>query len=116
MDKANPVVPMIEPDPSLWDAIAYRRVKGIDPGRVALGVALLNDRVPDWRARINRRLLNSGSETHDILGQLYGSYDAGLEALGLQDLHQRRALGFDRGRGETWEELDAEWLAALSEP
>ena len=50
--------------------------------RVAAGAALLDQKNPGWRERINVEELQLWSRFQCILGQLYGVYETGLGALG----------------------------------
>jgi hypothetical protein len=50
---------------------------------VLRGVVLLNERVPNWKPKVNGELLDMDSPYRDILGQLFGSYHRGLGWLGL---------------------------------
>ena len=50
--------------------------------RVAAGAALLDERAPGWRAKIDLAVLDLDSDTSCILGQVFGGYVAGLERLG----------------------------------
>jgi hypothetical protein len=64
------------------------------------GVALLDDRVPDWRERIDARALNMMSPSLCVLGQLFGGYVRGLRMLDL--LEDPHGHGFTIG----WEDAD----------
>lgn len=48
---------------------------------VERGIALLDERVPGWRDRINLDDLDMGSITKCVLGQLFGQYVDGLNEL-----------------------------------
>ncbi len=48
---------------------------------VTVGAALLDQRHPGWERQIDVDLLDMASAEDDMLGQLYGSYDEGLDAL-----------------------------------
>ncbi len=50
---------------------------------VKRGVVLLDSKIKDWRSKINLTWLDMNSSDTCILGQIYGSYYAGCEALGL---------------------------------
>ena len=50
--------------------------------RVAAGAALLDERAPGWRAKIDTAVLDLDSDERCILGQVFGGYVAGLESLG----------------------------------
>jgi hypothetical protein len=49
--------------------------------RVAAGAALLDERVPGWHDAIDVDRLDIDSPTQCVLGQLYGDYLAGEDAL-----------------------------------
>lgn len=51
---------------------------------VSQAVALLDAKVPDWAFRVNPRTLDVADPETCPLGQLFGSYIAGLSALGVQ--------------------------------
>ena len=50
---------------------------------VLRGVALLDEKVPDWKLRVRGKSLDMESPYKDILGWLFGSYHRGLGWLGL---------------------------------
>lgn len=64
--------------------------------RVKRGVALLNERVPNWRACVDTASLDLGSGLACVLGQIFGSYEKGLATLGLT-ASQGREYGFETG-------------------
>jgi len=70
--------------------------------RVARGVALLDEKCPDWRTRVNPDILDLHSDTDCVVGQLYGSYPAGWPALGLTSRVQATRYGFDAVTGDQW--------------
>lgn len=82
--------------------------------RVAKGVALLDDKRPGWRSEINTDILVMSDSRDCLLGQLYGDYGSGLQALDLwveEDANKYSfgtPYGFTTG-GETWNELHAAW-------
>ncbi len=51
---------------------------------VAIGAALLDAKKPGWRDLVNLDLLDIGSCTQCILGQIFGSFAAGVMELGLK--------------------------------
>jgi hypothetical protein len=51
--------------------------------RVAAGMALLDQATPGWESRVNLLTLDLLSGRACILGQLYGTFGAGVAALGL---------------------------------
>ena len=50
--------------------------------RVEAGAALLDERAPGWRAKIDTAVLDLNSDSRCILGQVFGGYVAGLESIG----------------------------------
>lgn len=57
------------------------------------GAALLDDRYPRWWTEIDTIILDMGDAGYDVLGQLYGEFEWGLDALGLKG-DQDFDLGF----------------------
>lgn len=60
------------------------------PISIQEGIALLDHEEPDWwradrQPAINIEELDIGSRTSDVLGQLYGNYNHGLEKHGVDD-------------------------------
>lgn len=51
--------------------------------RVAKGVALLDEQAPGWLERINLLSLEISSSDLCVLGQVYGNFHDGCDALGL---------------------------------
>jgi hypothetical protein len=80
-------------------------------GRVALGAALLDKNRPGWAGEIHVSRLNMASPKNDILGQLYGYFFRGLEALGLTDA-EAVTLGFNGERAGDYR-LRAAWVAEI---
>jgi hypothetical protein len=91
--------------------------------RVGAGLALLDEQALTAVADVDLAWLDIGSSADCALGQVYGSYDRGLEVLGLSG---RAAidLGFTCAAGEhasqevadaQFAELTAEWKRALGE-
>lgn len=87
--------------------------------RVARGAALLDREKPGWAARINERELNLGCCADCILGQVYGDYHRGRDALGLgvepfqwTDKHAAEH-GFHHVQRPSVTILDGDWEAAL---
>jgi hypothetical protein len=52
--------------------------------RVRAGAALLDKERPGWRDQISPAELDISCSWRCVLGQLYGSYTTGLDALGLE--------------------------------
>jgi hypothetical protein len=64
---------------------------------VAVGGAFLDTmRDDDWRSEIDTHNLSLASTTRCIVGQLYGEYDDGLRALGINNV-KARGYGFESG-------------------
>jgi len=68
--------------------------------RVQAGVELLDSQVPGWDSRIDLDTLDICSESSCVIGQLFGRYDKGLNALDLWGVRAPYELGFSRRLGE----------------
>jgi hypothetical protein len=73
--------------------------------RVAAGAALLDQRRPGWRAQVDPGRLDLLDWRADVLGQLYGSFGAGVRTLtpGLGEAEVDAwtiAHGFDLGEAD----------------
>lgn len=62
--------------------------------RVVRGVALLDAETPGWRERIDLETLDLGNVHLCVLGQGFGHYLTGLDALGIEADEQSRDHGF----------------------
>lgn len=91
--------------------------------RVARGVALLDEKAPDWRTQVNPDTLDMCSDTACVLGQIYGRYGSGMVALGLTSRTQGTRYGFDswtdrgtlsRSDDNETRALTAAWRAELT--
>ena len=51
---------------------------------VELGAALLDQEKPDWFNLVDMKKFNINRPTDCILGQIYGSYSIGIDAIGLK--------------------------------
>ena len=49
--------------------------------RVMKGAALLDEKVPDWRGRVNVTVLNLADPWRCVLGQVFGLYSTGAAEL-----------------------------------
>ncbi len=83
---------------------------------VLRGVTLLDEKVPDWRKRIDRELLNMVDLC--LLKQLFGYYGSGLIELKIGwNMEEAVYYGFDvRTRSEKskkWKELTQLWKEQL---
>lgn len=63
--------------------------------RVARGAALLDEKVPDWRTRVNPDTLHMSLNSACVIGQLFGWYADGLRALEITGRVQATRYGFD---------------------
>jgi hypothetical protein len=86
------------------------------PTRVAKGVALLDEKAPGWVGFINLADFSISTTDNCVLGQVYGSYDEGMEELSLRD---PELYGFDvETHGMTgileFRRLQAEWVRVLA--
>jgi hypothetical protein len=86
--------------------------------RVRAGAALLDEKKPGWLEKIRPAELNITDQHQCVLGQVFGCYGSGLEAL---SLHTGTACsyGFDAsGSVGTFDspasQLQRAWLALLS--
>jgi hypothetical protein len=100
----------------------------IAAARVARGVALLDERVPDWRAHIDLELLDMGNSSRCVLGQLAaalggvddvdedGAYEYGRTLVDLPGAGETQEHGFDRYWVEdiTYLDLRDLWVAAIN--
>ena len=62
--------------------------------RVLAGAMLLDEHHPGWEGKINLPTLNIHNCRRCALGQLYGDFEKGQKALGLQDAQTVAELGF----------------------
>lgn len=84
--------------------------------RVSRGVALLDERKPNWRELIDTKKLDMTCQYNCILGQVYRSYMQGLSALFTVNLSFDHAcnhgfhlpVGSDRDN-DGFDELAEEW-------
>jgi hypothetical protein len=91
---------------------------------VARGAALLNERVPGWRERLQLRRLHMEDCEQCVLGQIYGDYVMGLDALwpDLVMASEDSTFGFDLVRPyppspskeERYKVLAAAWREAIA--
>ncbi len=51
--------------------------------RVLAGVALLDDKVPNWRDLVNKRFFDINDPRQCVLGQVFGRYCTGINKLGI---------------------------------
>lgn len=62
--------------------------------RVDLGAALLDEKVPGWRTKVDLDIFELRSTEDCILGQVFGDYGVGTRELGL-NREAQAAHGFD---------------------
>jgi hypothetical protein len=87
------------------------------------GVALLDEKVPGWRELIQVSRLAMSNGCRCVLGQLFGGYLEGVDALGpeLPSISEDAAYGFDIPRPyppytlkpEPYAKLDTAWREAI---
>jgi hypothetical protein len=84
--------------------------------KVQAGMRVLDKRSPGWFLAMNPATLNIISTEDCVLGQVFGSWDAGLRALHIGDLPKQQVeLGFNlRGLG-AWQifSLNREWRTRI---
>lgn len=79
--------------------------------RVRAGMALLDERVPGWRDRVNRRRLDLSSMRKCPLGQIYGSFATALDVLHIAGMSNR--YGFLHDSQVSSGRLTSAWKRAL---
>ena len=83
---------------------------------VPRGVALLDEKGPsDWRSKIDPAKLRMFSFHGCVLGQLYGNFFIGKDALGIPDGVDGCLYGFDSAKHPVGT-VQAEWERVLAEP
>lgn len=84
---------------------------------VLRGIALLDEKVPDWREKIEPESLFMDLCMSCVLGQIFGYYPDGLEHLDIPSHQQAIHYGFDADtNSETspkWNELTQLWKEQL---
>lgn len=63
--------------------------------RVMRGLALLDEKVPGWRERVDPSRLDMTSDSECVLGQLFGTYPYGCQTLGIVTRVEATRYGFD---------------------
>lgn len=87
--------------------------------RVAAGAAFLDAQRPGWRDRVDATTLSMGSSSRCVLGQLFGDYHVGIEALDVGGEGTSVDYGFtcdywgDKEDGCTCDALAPYWRAQL---
>jgi hypothetical protein len=82
--------------------------------RVREGAAFLDAQVPNWRAGIDPFDLDLRSHTQCVLGQLFGHYNDGMQALGLGWVELEH-YGFDSDDDADFPLLTEAWAMALEQ-
>ncbi len=76
--------------------------------RVGAGAALLDGRLPGWRDLVDVDRLDLAVCDECVLGQIFGDYSRGVDALGLTQADAIQ-LGFDRAPRGSWNTLTSAW-------
>lgn len=84
-------------------------------GDPASGAALLDKLVPGWHEKVDITKLNIGDRHNDVLGQIYGDYVLGCEALTLTNEYERMRFGFSADCIEDVDRLNERWPALVRE-
>lgn len=87
--------------------------------RVARGAALLDELRPEWYDAVDVERLDMSHSLNCVLGQLYVTYEAGTQTIGLRTVGDRTLHGFTTllygaTIGE-WAELTKAWRAEIEE-
>jgi hypothetical protein len=82
--------------------------------RIPEGMALLDAYDPDWVSKIDLNILDMYDYNHCILGQLFGDYRTGRDALDIAS-GDGKWYGFDQetGYSKNWAILDKAWIAEI---
>jgi hypothetical protein len=62
--------------------------------RIATGVALLDEKSPGWREKVDGKMIAMNSHEWCVLGQAFGSYEEGLDKLGLARTNYKSGTEF----------------------
>lgn len=90
--------------------------------RVAKGISMLNAQDPNWRDWVDFETLELSSLGECILGQVFGSWGRGTEALNITGHRSAQTEnGFDLSEDEyyseevndLWAELQSEWIKQI---
>lgn len=82
---------------------------------VKRGMALLDEKRPDWRKYVELAALDMNEPAQCILGQVYGNYYDGRDELALDSLTVMDYGFFSRGISDSWYDLTDTWVALLTE-
>ncbi len=83
---------------------------------VAKGIALLDEKQPGWRERINLSALDMGHCGQCILGQVFGDYEIGVNhffAIGSHSLPKIHGFLSGAWQDSDWQDLRDEWRCQL---
>lgn len=86
--------------------------------RVRRGALLLDSERPGWAEAIDIEILDLEDVENCILGQVFGDYSLGSQALGFVDGYERQGCGFTIISDEQWGDyprLTRAWLVAVHE-
>lgn len=85
-------------------------------GVVADGAAFLDERWPGWWKRVNSRTLNVESCLNCVLGQLFGSYQEGMDWVSDMTGHKFACrYGFATGTMGNYKLLTELWVEVLTQ-
>ena len=79
------------------------------------GAQFLDEKRPDWAKEINRKRLNMTSPYNCVLGQLYGFYHYGLNALCIRTSSDLGFITPDKAQGVHFTALNQAWLELIKE-
>ena len=65
-----------------------QNIKDVLDGNIIKGIALLDIHVPNWREKVNTNEIDMDSAKRCVIGQVYGSYAGGLDALALYHFNE----------------------------
>lgn len=78
------------------------------------GATLLDELRPGWHEGVDVRTLYMGDTRHCVLGQIYGLYNVGCEAIGTAYFDPRnRRLGFNGARAWDFPVLTDAWKCEI---
>lgn len=83
-------------------------------GRVARGVKLLDENLPDWFNHVNPDILDMGHIYLCVLGQVFGDWGLGCSRLGIDSMNSDN-YGFDGYSKMDYLLVEAEWRRVIRE-
>lgn len=96
----------------MCDLCEDQPARGTTETWVAAGVVLLDRRRPGWDALVDLAVLDLACGDLCVLGQVFGSYSYGLDAL---DVDAPAEYGFNAwGNGNEYGQLTQEWRDAIN--